>query len=247
VGGLKALICPDYNAKRMSRLPERPSRLAAARYLLGEVLLPHPSLVFRLFRSAFTGQNEMRFPRPVLWVFLVIAWRFVFATSSAAQTTSLGLPESALEQQGLTWTRTLEGSGNTDGFGAPPAHPLPIVFRSVQLFTKPVANISTLRFKAYSPDRSVESLSPVENNQTLFVSQTLLPLARFWSGRLQLVASESTLHMGNVFVSQGHLGWARSVDLYGVSLAFHFGQGAETGGPTQVWRRMTQFVGAVLY
>jgi hypothetical protein len=193
------------------------------------------------------AEYEMRFPRPVLWVLLVFAWWFALVTSSAAQTFSPGLSKSAVEQKGFTWTMTFEGSGNTDGFRAPPAHPLPTAFRAVDLSTKPDANLSVLRFKADSPDRSVESLSPVENNQTLFVSQSLLPVAQFWSGRLQLGASESTLHMGNVNVREGHLGWARSVELYGVSLAFHFGQGAQTGGPTQVWRRMTQFVGAVLY
>jgi hypothetical protein len=197
--------------------------------------------------SAFTGQNEMRFPWPVLWVLLVIAWWFLFVTSSAAQTFSPGLSKSAAEQKGFTWTKTFEGSGNTDGFRAPQTQPLPTPFRSVQLSTKPDSNLSVLRFTAYSPDRSVESLSPVENIQTLFVSQALLPVAQFWSGRLQLGASESTLHMGNVIVEQGHLGWARSVDLYGISLVYHFGRGAQTGAPTQVWRRMTQFVGAVLY
>jgi hypothetical protein len=132
-------------------------------------------------------------------------------------------------------------------FREPPTHPLPTVFRSVQLSTNPVAHRSILPVTAYKPDRSVESLSPVENNQTLFVSQSLLPVVQFWSGRLQLGASESTLHMGNLIVRQGHLGSSRSMDLYGVSLAFHFGRGAQTEGPTQFWRRMTQFVGAVLY
>ena len=132
-------------------------------------------------------------------------------------------------------------------FRAQPSRPLPTVLRSVQLSTKPVAHLSVLQFTAYSPDRSLESLSPVESNKTLFVSQSLLPVIQFWSGRLQLGASESTLHMGNVIVRQGHLGSSRSVGLYGVSLALHFGREAQTGGPTQVWRDMTQLVGAVLH
>jgi hypothetical protein len=179
-------------------------------------------------------------------VLLVVAWWFVFVGSSAAQATSSNLPKSAAEQ-GFTWTETFEGSGNTDGFQAPPTHPLPTVFRSVQLSTKPVAHPSVLLITAYKSDRSVASLSPVEKNETLFVSQSLLPLVQFWSGRLQLGASESTLHMENVIVRQGHLGSSRSVDLCGVTLAFHFRREAQTGGPTQVWRGMTRFVGAVLY
>jgi hypothetical protein len=197
--------------------------------------------------SVFTGQNEMRFLRPVIWAFLVIAWWFVFVTSLAAQSTSPGLPKPTVEQKGYTWTETFEGSANTDGFRVPPAHPLPSVFRSVQLSKKPVANLSHLGFTAYSPDHSVECLSPVETNQTQFVSQALLPVAQFWNGRLQLGASESTLHMGNVIVKQGHLDSSRSMELYGVSLAFYFGRGAQTEASTQVWRGMTRFVGAVLY
>jgi len=54
--------------------------------------------------------------RPVLGVFLIIAWCFVFVASSAAQVTSPGLPKSAVEPKGFTWTETFEGSGNTDGF-----------------------------------------------------------------------------------------------------------------------------------
>jgi hypothetical protein len=90
-------------------------------------------------------------------------------------------------------------------FRAPPTHPLPTVFRSVQLSTKPVAHLSFLLITAHSPDRSLDSLSPVESNATLFGSQALLPVVQFWSGRLQLGASESTLHMENVIMRQGHL------------------------------------------
>jgi hypothetical protein len=132
-------------------------------------------------------------------------------------------------------------------FRAPPPPPLPPVFRSVQLSTKPVAHFSVLLIMAHSPDHSLGSLSPVVSNETLFGSQALLPMVQFWSGRLQLGASESTFHMGNVIMRQPHLGSSGSVGLYGVSLVYHFGRGAQTGAPTQVWRRMARFVGAVLY
>ena len=130
---------------------------------------------------------------------------------------------------------------------APPTHTLPTVFQSVQLSTRPVTHLSDCLNAAHNPDRSLDRLSPVVSNKTMFVSQSLLPLVQFWSGRLQLGASESTLHMENFIVSLGHLGSSRSVNHYGVSVAFQFGRGAQTGRPTQVWRRMTQLVGAVLY
>ena len=129
---------------------------------------------------------------------------------------------------------------------APPTHPLPSVFQSVQLSTIPVTHLSDFLNAAHNSGRS-NRLSPVESNKTMFVSQSLLPLVQFWSGRVQLGASISTLHMENFIVSLGHLGSSRSVDHYGVSLTFQFGRGARTGGPTEVWRRMTQLVGAVLY
>jgi hypothetical protein len=132
-------------------------------------------------------------------------------------------------------------------FRAPPTHPLPPAFRSVQLSTRPVTHLSDFLNAAHNPDRSLDGLSPVESNVTLFGSQALLPMVQFWSGRVQLGASESTFHMGNVILRQGHLGSSGSVDLYGVSLVFHFGRGAQTGSPTQIGRRMTRFVGAVLY
>jgi hypothetical protein len=83
-------------------------------------------------------------------------------------------------------------------FRAPPTPPLPPVFRSVQLSTNPVAHFSVLLITAHSPDHGLGSLSPVVSNETLFGSQALLPMVQFWSGRLQLGASESTFHMGNV-------------------------------------------------
>jgi hypothetical protein len=130
---------------------------------------------------------------------------------------------------------------------APPAHLLPTAFQSVQLYTRPVTHLSDFLNAAHNPDRSLIRLSPVESNKTMFVSQSLLPLVQFWSGRLQLGASISTLHMENFIVSLGHLGSSHSVDHYGVRLAFQFGRGAQTRGTTQAWRRMTQLVGAILY
>lgn len=129
---------------------------------------------------------------------------------------------------------------------APPTHPLPSVFQSVQLSTIPITHLSDFLNAAHNSGRS-NRLSPVESNKTMFVSQSLLPLVQFWSGRLQLGASESTLHMENFIVSLGHLSSSRPVNHYGVSLAFQFGRGARTHGPTQAWRHMTRLVGAILY
>jgi|SRR5579862_357545 len=106
---------------------------------------------------------------------------------------------------------------------------------------------------------SLESLSMMREVKTLFLTESSLPLVQFWSGRLQFNGFTSTLHMQNVQLGpsaagglqdfrparQNYPGGPRSVDLYGVSLSFYFGQDAHIGRPTQIWRRLAQIVSAV--
>src|SRR5215470_6688836 len=56
---------------------------------------------------------------------------------------------------------------------ASPTHPLPSVFQSVQIFTKPDSHLSDFLNAARNSDRSLDRLSPVESNKTIFVSQSL--------------------------------------------------------------------------
>ena len=125
---------------------------------------------------------------------------------------------------------------------------------------KSPAHFSLLLAGAYVRDYSLEHLSPMDDITTLILTQSRLPLVQFWGGRLQLDAFQSTLHIQNGQLGptfngamrgyhlsgQNYPGRQRSVHLSGLSLSFHFRRDARTGRPTQAWRRMTRFVGAVL-
>jgi len=53
---------------------------------------------------------------PVRYFFLILILRLAGARSSQAQVTNPQPPKAAVQQSGLTWTESFEGSGNTDGF-----------------------------------------------------------------------------------------------------------------------------------
>jgi hypothetical protein len=105
---------------------------------------------------------------------------------------------------------------------------------------------------------NLESLSPMREVKTLFLTQSMLPLVQLWGGRLRLDGFTSTLHMQNVQLGpsaagglldfrpqrQGYPGGPRSFGLYGVSLSFHFGRDAQIGRPAQIWRCLARIVGA---
>ena len=121
---------------------------------------------------------------------------------------------------------------------------------------------SSYRFaRAYERDPGleglVESLSPMHEVKTLILTQSLLPLVQLWGGRLRLDGFASTLHMQSVqfgpsaagglrLPQQNYVGGPRSMDLYGVSLSFHFGRDAQVGHPTQAWRSLSRIVATVL-
>jgi hypothetical protein len=103
------------------------------------------------------------------------------------------------------------------------------------------------------------SLSPVREVKTLCLTQSLLPLVQFWGGRLRLDGFTSRLHMQNMQLGasaagglqdfrlprQSYPGGPRSVNLYGISLSFHFGRDAQIGRPIQIWQRLARIRAAV--
>jgi len=125
---------------------------------------------------------------------------------------------------------------------------------------KPAAHFSYLFAGAYERDEGLDglrSLSPMHEVKTLILTQSLLPLAQLWGGRLRLDGFTSTLHMQNVELGpsaggglrpqrQSYPGGPRSVDLYGVSLSFHFGRDVDVGRPAHAWRCLSRIVGTVL-
>jgi hypothetical protein len=142
--------------------------------------------------------------------------------------------------------------------------PAPLLAASFLLPQNPgqtTAHFSYLFAGAYEHDQGLEgleSLSPMLEVKTLFLTQSSLPLVQLWGGRLRLDGFTSTLHMRNVQLGpsvtsflqdfrpqrQSYPGGPRSVDLYGVSLSFHFGRDAQIGRPAPIWRCLARIVGA---
>ena len=145
-----------------------------------------------------------------------------------------------------------------------PTAPAPLFAASFLLPENPgrsAASFSYLFARAYERDQGLEgleSLSPMREVKTLFLTQSSLPLVQLWGGRLRLDGFTSTLHMQNVELGpsagggpqdsrpprQNYPGGPHSVDLYGVSLSFHFGRDAQIGRPEQIWRCLARIIGA---
>ena len=93
--------------------------------------------------------------------------------------------------------------------------------------------------------------------KTLLFTESSVPLARLWSGRLQLNGFQNTIFIQNLQVDPVGYGGAldlavpprriypggpRLVELAGVSVSFHFGREAREEGSTQAWRSVTRMV-----
>jgi hypothetical protein len=144
---------------------------------------------------------------------------------------------------------------------AAPVPLLAVSFLLPEKSGKSAARFSDLFARAYERDQGLaglESLSPMREVKTLFLTQSLLPLVQLWGGRLRLDGFTSTLHMQNVELGpsagggpqdsrpprQSYRGGPRSIDLYGISLSFHFGRDAQIGRPVQIWRCLARIAGA---
>ena len=113
---------------------------------------------------------------------------------------------------------------------------------------------------AYERDYTFEHLSPMNEVKTPTLTQSSLPLVRFWGGRLQLDAFYSKPHFQDVQLypsgyggirgfrlpGQSYPGGPRSLGLSGFSLSFHFNRDAQAGHPAQLVRRMTRIVDSLL-
>lgn len=108
--------------------------------------------------------------------------------------------------------------------------------------------LPAFHFAEYKSSHTLEDLLPVRTNDTAFVSQSRVPLAHLWGGRLQIAGFASTIKMENVllgpagesalqslrFAQQARFSAARSIDLYGVSVGFRWTPPAETPGRASI-------------
>jgi hypothetical protein len=93
------------------------------------------------------------------------------------------------------------------------------------------------------PFQSVEGFPPMDEFKTVFFTRSSFSLVQFWSGRLQLDAFQSTLHVQSVQLAPSG---PRAIHLSGLSLGFHFGRDTGAGHRSHTWRRLSRIVGGAL-
>ena len=205
-----------------------------------------------MFLRLHGEEQELEKRNPVTYKrFIVLVGIFLGSHAPAAAQTHL--PQIVLAQKHVAPIMTVFRMASA-----------PLLTTSYVLYPDPgksPARFSQLFAGANEHALSMDRLSPVEEVKTLFSTQSSLPLVQLWSGRLQLDAFQNSLHIQMLQLGPlgyggmldfrhprlSYPGWPRSVHFSGLSLSFHFGQGARTGDPVQAWRRLPRIVGTVLY
>jgi len=120
------------------------------------------------------------------------------------------------------------------------------------------ANFSFPFAGSYGRDYSLKDVWPIDEVKTSVLTQSSLTLVQLWSGRLQLGAFKSTLHIQNMqLAGNGSIQNSRllrqlspaappSASLSGLSLSFYFGRNARTEHPVWLWQPLTQLARSVL-
>ena len=166
----------------------------------------------------------------------------------------LGVPMPAAAQSALESTVVLERVSPN----IPTSPTIPRFYVSSLSVSESAAqyHAGSLSTDAYAPSQNLSALSPMTEVETLFVTQSRLPLMQLWHGRLHFDGFTSELHTQNVQLGpSGGAGLQdfhparqrypcepRSVHLYGLSLSFHFGPTSQTAGSTHIWRRLARIV-----
>ena len=137
---------------------------------------------------------------------------------------------------------------------SPPNDPSPTVSLAIDLPPKSLGRFTRISTAAYESERTLESRFSIVVDQTPFVTESSMPVAQLWGGRLGLEGFGRS--PGTQYVQFGPTGIGqdfrppsrdqadvnRSVDLYGLSLRLGFGR-ALTGRSTQMWRCLGWIVG----
>ncbi len=101
-------------------------------------------------------------------------------------------------------------------------------------------------------NQNLDSLSPFQVTKTSFVTESRLPVAQVWGGRVRVNFFVVTLHTGNVmrgplasgeaFHGPTRFGEPRSADLYGIGASVPLGRNARGEGSTGLWRSLRRIV-----
>ncbi len=114
--------------------------------------------------------------------------------------------------------------------------------------TRP-GRFTVLLARVDSPDQGLKGLPSMEVIKTTFATESRVPIAQLLGGRLQLDGFTSTYYMKNLLLGPSGLGHPgvrvpRSAWVYGISLRFRLGRGAQTERCADGWRRLARMVGA---
>jgi len=101
-------------------------------------------------------------------------------------------------------------------------------------------------------NQNLDGLSLFQETKTSFMTESRLPVAQVWGGRLRVNFFVVTLHTGNVtrgplasseaFYGPTRFGEPRSADLYGIGLSVPIGRNALSEGSTSLWRSLSRIV-----
>jgi hypothetical protein len=122
----------------------------------------------------------------------------------------------------------------------------PKVFLVIGLFPQSPDRFTGISTGTYALESSLESRFSITEDRTPFITESTMPVAELWGGRLQLEGFHSTLTRDPQFASSGvgrvsrpashdQADVNRSVDLDGLSIRFDFRKGP-SGRPTRIWR-----------
>jgi hypothetical protein len=109
--------------------------------------------------------------------------------------------------------------------------------------------LTALLARAESPDQGLNRLFSIEVVETMFATESRVPIVRVLGGRLQLDGFTSAYHMENLQLGPSGLGHPgvtvpRSAWVYGISLRFRLGRDAQAEPRGNGWRRLAWMVGA---
>lgn len=100
----------------------------------------------------------------------------------------------------------------------------------------------------YRPQDS-DSLSPLQETNTSFATESRVPVAQIWGARLQVNFFVTTLYTRNIMFGPLASNEAfrrtrqlRSVDLYGMGVSVPLGRGARVEGSRSLWRTVSRIV-----
>lgn len=112
----------------------------------------------------------------------------------------------------------------------PPRYSSPTLLLTINKPPKFPGHVTRISTATYAPGPSLESRFSIVEDRTPFVTESRVPVARFWGGRLQLEGFDTTCRRYPQLSGMAHdypppthdqAGMHRSFDIQGISLQFN--------------------------